>query len=200
MTDTPAVRHINLTISERADLAKQQKIEQAVALFLDLQHDHTWKEIADALDLSLASLKRLTQTTEFNSVYQNALSTVGHDPRLAAITSNLGDLLPMAYRRLRTILSNPQSDDRVAMRAIEKLFDWTRLTENDGNDDPATLTSFLQRNGVRVEGNLNLIQINVPQEFREAFSKFLSPGTPIHDGEVIEVAPATPEEPTGQAD
>jgi len=51
-----------------------------------------------------------------------------------------------------------------------------------------------------VEGNLNLIQINVPQEFREAFSKFLSPGTPIHDGEVIEVAPATPEEPTGQAD
>lgn len=174
--DTPAVRHINLTIAERADLAQQQKIEAAVAMFLDLQHDHTWKEIAQSLDMSLASLKRLSQTTEFNATYQNALSVVGHDPRLAAITSSLGDLLPMAYRRLKTILGNPQGDDRVAMRAIEKLFEWTKLTESDASDDPAALTAFFKNNGVQVEGNLQLVNINVPSEYLEAFGKFLSPG------------------------
>ena len=169
-------RHINLNQNERTALADNLQLEQAVALFLDLTEDHTWPQIADALGLALAALKRLTQTAEFQRVYDDALATVGHDPRLNAVKSSLGDLLPMAYRRLQSILGNPRSDDRTAMRAIEKLFSWTGVDSGTPQDDPAAFQNFLHRFGVNVEGNLNVINaVNIPQEYQAAFAKFLQP-------------------------
>ena len=42
-------RHINLNKRERKDLSHQRTVETAVALFLDLDNDHTWQQIADEL-------------------------------------------------------------------------------------------------------------------------------------------------------
>jgi len=86
-------RHVNLTVGERHDLAENLQVEQAVAMFLDLTQDRTYAEIAQALDMSVAGLKRLTQTDAFKQVYADVLPGVGHDPRLEISRAALRDLV-----------------------------------------------------------------------------------------------------------
>ena len=81
-------RHLNLNRGEREALLRQRTIEQAVALFLDLENDRSWAEIAAELDMSVSSLKRLSQSPDFMTVYEDALATIGHDPRLMSVTAS----------------------------------------------------------------------------------------------------------------
>ena len=183
-------RHINLTQGERAELLERQQMEQAIGLFLDLTADHTWKEIADTLGISLSALKRMTQSGEFQRLYDDTLATVGHDPRLQAVKSSLGDLLPSARRRLALIISNPQSDDRTAMRAIEKLFDWTGVADGVQADDPTMFQNFLKQHGAALQGDVNILNVNIPPEYLDAFARFLRPeGT---DTDVVEADACLP--------
>ncbi len=168
-------RHLNLTQDEREALANRQKMEQAIALFLDLQQDHTWKEIADTLGMSLSALKRMTQTGDFQRMYDDALATVGHDPRLQAIKSTLGDLLPAAYRRLHKIISSEDTDDRAALRAIEKLFSWTGVEDGVQSDDPTMFANFLKQHGAAIAPEVNSLNLNIPPEYLDAYSRFLRP-------------------------
>jgi hypothetical protein len=186
-------RHLNLNQGERTELARQETIEQVTALFLDLEHDHTWQEIADTVGLSVSALKRLTATGEFQTVYDEARATVGHDPRLKAVQSSLADLLPAARRRLEKIIVAGQ-DDRTAMRAIEKLFNWTGVDAGVAQDDPTAFANFLNRHNVTVEGDLNILQVAVPPEFQSAFQKYLHPegSTDVLEGDVLSTASSEP--------
>src|SRR5512142_1740573 len=168
-------RHINLTQDERAELLERQQMEQAIGLFLDLTQDHTWKEIADSLGISLSALKRMTQTGDFQRLYDDALATVGHDPRLQAIKSSLGDLLPAARRRLATIIGDPESDDRTALRAIEKLFEWTGVDEGVMPDDPTMFQNFLKEHGAAVSQEVNILNVSIPPEYLDAYARFVRP-------------------------
>jgi hypothetical protein len=172
-------RHINLNQGERDALLRQRLIEQAVALFLDLETDRTWAQIAGELDMSVSALKRLSQSSDFTSIYEDALATVGHDPRLMAITSSLGDLLPAARRRLEKLITNASTPDGVALKAIEKLFAWTGADSHVDIDNPDAMKNFLNTHGVQVEGNLNVVSMNIPLEYHAAFERYLGgiPGT-----------------------
>jgi hypothetical protein len=168
-------RHVNLTQEERRQLAEQKQMEQAVALFLDLETDHTWKDIAATLGISLSALKRLTQSGEFQRMYEDTLATVGHDPRLQSVKGHLADLLPAAYRRLQGILTNPGTDDRAALRAIEKLFEWTGVDEGMQAEDPVLFQNFMKQHGVTLNGDVNILNMNIPAEYQAAYAKFLQP-------------------------
>jgi hypothetical protein len=174
-------RHLNLNQGEREVLARQRQIEAAVALFLDLETDRTWAEIAGELDISVSSLKRLSQSSDFLLVYEDALATIGHDPRLQAVTSSLGDLLPAARRRLQQLITNNDTPDGVALKAIERLFQWTGADSKIETDNPEALKNFLQQNNVTVEGNMTVI--NIPDEYQNAFQRFLGGSTDIVEGE-----------------
>ena len=175
-------RHINLNQGEREALARQRLVEAAVAFFLDLETDRTWTEIAAELDISLSALKRLTQSSDFLVVYEDALATVGHDPRLQAVTSSLGDLLPAARRRLQKLITEDGTPDGVALKAIERLFQWTGADSGIETDNPDVLKNFLQQNNVRVEGNLTVV--NIPADYQDAFQRFLGGNTDTVAGEV----------------
>jgi len=175
-------RHLNLNQGEREALARQRQIESTVALFLDLENDRTWSEIAAELDISVSALKRLTQAPDFMSVYEDALATIGHDPRLQAVTSSLGDLLPAARRRLQKLIMEDETPHGVALKAIERLFTWTGADSKIETDNPDALRNFLQQNNVKVEGDLNVI--NIPAEYRDAFQRYLGGNTDIVAGEV----------------
>lgn len=174
-------RHINLNQGEREALARQRQIESAVALFLDLTTDHTWAEIAAELNISVSALKRLTQAPDFMSIYEEALATIGHDPRLLAVTSSLGDLLPAARRRLGTLITDTNTPDGVALKAIERLFQWTGADSKIEVDNPDMLKNFLSQHNVQVQGDLNIV--NIPPEYQAAFERFLGGDRDIVAGE-----------------
>jgi hypothetical protein len=178
-------RHLNLTQGEREALARQRQIEQAVALFLDLETDRTWTQIAAELDMSVSALKRLSQSADFMAVYEDALATIGHDPRLMAVTSSLGDLLPAARRRLERLITSADTPDGVALKAIERLFQWTGADSRIETDNPEALKNFLNQHNVQIQGDLNII--NIPPEYQQAFERYLG-------GEVIEAEVCKDEE------
>jgi len=182
-------RHLNLTQGEREALARQRQIEQAVALFLDLENDRTWAQIAAELDLSVSALKRLSQSADFMTVYEDALATIGHDPRLMAVTSSLGDLLPAARRRLESLITSNDTPDGVALKAIERLFQWTGADNQIETDNPEALKNFLNQHNVQIQGDLNII--NIPPEYQRAFERYLG-------GDVIEGEVSTDQTPAGK--
>ena len=175
-------RHINLNQGEREALLRQRTIEQAVVLFLDLENDRSWAQIAAELDMSVSSLKRLTQSSDFILVYEDALAAVGHDPRLQAVTASLGDLLPAARRRLQTLITNTGTADGVALKAIEKIFEWTGVDSAQELDSPDALKNFLSTHGVTVQGDLNVMQLNIPDEYKAAFDRYLGGGRDTIEG------------------
>src|SRR5512136_2212109 len=90
-------RHLNLTAPEREALADQRLIERAISMFLDLEQDRTWNQIAQELGISISELKRMTRKPEFQRIYDQTTVAIGHDPRLQAVVSTLPDLLPLAF-------------------------------------------------------------------------------------------------------
>jgi hypothetical protein len=175
-------RHINLTQDERRDLAENLLIERAIAMFLDLDQDRTWKQIADELGVSLSELKRLTRKPEFQRKYDETTVAIGHDPRLQAVSSAMSDLLPLAYRQLRDLLTKGDVRDDVRLKAVLEVMKMNHVGENEAVDDPRELTNFLKANGVRIEGDV-IVNMGLPDEYKEAFRKF-NCGTDILDGEV----------------
>jgi hypothetical protein len=184
-------RHINLNQGEREALLRQRTIEQAVALFLDLENDRTWSQIAAELDMSVSALKRLSQSPDFMTVYEDALATIGHDPRLMSVTASLGDLLPAARRRLEKLITSDDTPAGVQLKSIERLFEWTGADQRQEIDDPNALRNFLGQHGVQVQGDLNVMQFNIPSEYQQAFERFLGGNTDIgaadSEDQIVEV-------------
>jgi hypothetical protein len=89
-------RRLSLIKSEKKAIHRSLMIERAVALFLDIDHDHTWDEIARELGVSMVSLKDLTKSDEFVEKYSEFYAELGHDPRLRASQAALVDMLPAA--------------------------------------------------------------------------------------------------------
>ena len=186
-------RHINLTGGERTGLAANLQIERAIALFLDLEQDRTWKQIAEELGISVSELKRITKEPEFQRLYDTATVSIGHDPRLQAITSSLPDLLPTAFRQLRKLLTADETRDDVRLKVIIKIMEFNKVGEEQGVEDPRELSNFLNENNVRIEGDV-VVNLGVPEEYRKAFQRFT--GTDIVEGAIrnldTEATPATP--------
>lgn len=157
-------RAIKLRKDERKELKKRQQLETAVAMFLDLNEDHSWEEVAEACGLSLIGLKDLTKTEEFMQVYNEHFAELGHDPRLKASQAALTDLLAPAIRAIRSVLSDSQAPASAKMKAA---FEVIRLNGLEAIDpkgtDKSELQEFLKNAGVHIE-NMN---ITLPPEYIE---------------------------------
>ena len=164
-------RHLRLTKTERAELAKHTQIEEAVALYLDLEQDLSNKEIADRLGLSVSSLKRLVLTPEFTRIYEEALAMLGHSPRLMATAQALPDLLPAAYRTLRRLVTSADVPDAVALKAAERILAINRVGSERNEEDPRDLAKFLEVTGTHVDGDLNVLQFQMPPAYKAMFEK-----------------------------
>jgi hypothetical protein len=167
----PGSRHLNLTKSERTELATQQQIERVVVMFLDLEQDRTWKQIAEEAGMTFSQLKKLVNRPEFQKVYDEATVAIGHDPRLRAITTALPNLLPLAYRRLTNILADESVRPDITLKAINDVMRLNHVGEEKEFGDPREMKNFLQQNNVKLEGDM-IVNLNVPKEFQDAFRKF----------------------------
>ncbi len=147
-------RKIKLNSQERAIFSKQQQIETAVMLFLDIEKDHTWEEIAGELGISVQSLKDLTKTQQFVDVYDQHFAELGHDPRLKSAQAAIVDLLPLAVRELRELLTDGDVPASVRFRAIEKIIELNGIGPAKGGQmDRHELMEFLKGANVQITQN-----------------------------------------------
>jgi len=148
-------RKIKLRQEERALFNRQQMIERAVILFLDTQEDHSWEEIATDLGISVMALKDLTKTQDFMDAYDSHFAELGHDPRTKGARAALADMLPLAVRQLRSLLTAGDTPASVKIKAIEKIFELNGVGPAKGGAmDRNELMNFLK------EANISLTQNN----------------------------------------
>lgn len=149
-------RRISLTNGERKSLLKQKNVEKAVALFLDLENNHSWAEIAKELGISVMALKDLTKTDDFMTIYDAYFVDLGHDPRLRATQQAISDLLPRAMTELRRMLIDPEVAAPTRLNIIREIFKYAGIQEpTPAKSDKAELAEFLKGMEVNVE-NVNV--------------------------------------------
>jgi hypothetical protein len=161
-------RKIKLNSQERAIFSRSQMIETAVRLFLDIEQDHTWEEIAGELGISILALKDLTKTQEFIDVYDQHFAELGHDPRLRSAQAAIVDLLPLAVRELRELLTDGDVPASVRFRAIEKIIELNGIgPQKGGQMDRHELMEFLKG------ANINVTQNNIQAPFDGNISAYV---------------------------
>jgi hypothetical protein len=172
-------RKIKLRAADRAQLVRRQKAEAACALFLDVERGLTWKEVALELGISIGALKDLTKTPEFDEAYNNLFPELGHDPRYQAARGVVGDMLPLAVKELKNILTDGRTPAGVRLKAIERILTLNGLQEpqNQGSDRQE-LARFLVEHRIKLE----TVGVVVPAEYQKALE--LATGGPID--EVVE--------------
>lgn len=147
-------RKIKLNAEEKRLLNRSEMIERAVRLFLDLDGDHTWQEIAGELGVSIMALKDLTKTQEFIEVYDQHFAELGHDPRLRSAQAAIVDLLPLAVRELKELVSDKSVPPSVRFRAVEKILDLNGVGPQKGGQlDRHELMEFLRGANISITQN-----------------------------------------------
>jgi hypothetical protein len=186
MTDDTAItpakkpRKQQLSKEDRTALAKRRQIEQAVSYFLDLEQSRTLKQIADEMEISVSALKRLTNDPQFQEVYDEVMMNLGHHPRLQALNTQLPDLIPLGYQALKRLLS-PGTAHTAQVSAVKLLFDTLRIGDQVREEDPQALENYMRGKGVVIQNNVMNVNLPIPEEYRQAFSKWMG------NGEVVDV-------------
>jgi hypothetical protein len=172
-------RAIKLRQGERRTLLRQQRVETAVSMFLDLRQSYSWQDIADDLDISVMALKDLTKTKEFNDCYNSFYVELGHDPRLKASQMALTDLLPNAVQELRGLLTSAETPPSVKIKVIQEIFKQNGLGAPESNkSDRGDLAKFLKDVGVNIE-NVNVLKL--PDEYERAEKEYVDAVTEIKE-------------------
>jgi hypothetical protein len=164
-------RRLQLSQGERKALARNQKIESVVALFLDLQGNHTWEEIAREVGLSIMGLKDLTKSDEFIAVYNQHFVELGHDPRLRASQAAIVDLLPAAVNELKTMLVSNETPASVKFNAIKEILKLNGIEGSKaGQNDKQEVAEFLKKLGTTTINNVN---VNMPAEYADKITQYI---------------------------
>ena len=174
-------RRINLTRDERADLVRQERVEAAVALFLDITTHRTTQQIAEELGITRKQLKALTHQQDFIDLYNEHFIELGHDPRLQAVRAGLADLLPHAFDQMSYLLINEDTPASVRLKAVLKVMELNGVRPQDPKgSNKRELAEFLKDAGATLIGTQ--INYNVPTEYDEALGEVI-------EGVITEVEP-----------
>jgi len=162
-------RRISLTDEERRMFSRQQKIETAVAMFLDIETGYSWQEIANELGITVNALKGLTKSDDFMNAYAAHYAELGHDPRLAATRAALADMLPAAVRTLKEILADRSASPSARIKAVEDILRLNGIDQpKNSNSDKSEMIKFLNEVGVKI----GTLTINVPQQYAEKLKDY----------------------------
>jgi DNA-binding CsgD family transcriptional regulator len=182
-------RRLALTAQERERFQEQELIERAVSYYLDIYDKHSTQDIADALGISVHSLRNLIRSEEFEKVYSRHYVELGHDPRLQATRNAMVDLLGDSMEALKDVLARGTGSAKV--QAIKMVWDYVGIKKPDVPDsDRKEAIEFLKEAGIKVEN----VNVNLPPEYAQAIDGYDN----AVDGEFRDVP--TPELPDDTGD
>jgi hypothetical protein len=105
---------------------------------------------------------------------------LGHDPRFRAVQGALADMLPLAIRELKNLLTLPGTPAGVRLKATEKIMDLNGISKpQQQHSDRQELVWFLVEHKINFED----LAVPVPPEYAEAM-RSLPDG--VVEGEVVE--------------
>ena len=184
-------RSIKLTRDEREAFLYREKVEKCVAMFLDLNRELTWAQIAKELKISVPSLHNLTKSELFNEKYNEYFSELGHDPRIKVSQQALADMVPLAVRTLREILIDPEASSAARLKAVEQVFRMAGVESiSQKQSDKSELQKFLLDRGVKVDNIDVSIQLSPLQE--KARQMLANPPSDVVVGTFVESAAQDP--------
>ena len=170
-------RMIKLRRGEQRELRERQLVEGAIALFLDLEGYRTWDQIAEELGISTSKLRDLTKSDLFDELYNKMFGELGHDPRYLAAQAELSNLLPVALRELKRLLTSENTPPTTRLKAVENIIRWNQLEiKQQQVSNRRELAEFLDE--VQVGNTINII---LPAEYEKAMEE-----ADIIEGELVE--------------
>ncbi|MCX6064777.1 MAG: hypothetical protein NT121_03355, partial [Chloroflexi bacterium] len=128
-------------------------------------------QIAQTLGLSLASLKRLTQTEEFRDIYENTLVDIGHSPRLKSTRTSIDEMLPVAARVIRNLLTDPNTPPGVKLKAAQHILEYAPKDGGSG-DQVKEFQAFLSAFADKAR---ETVRVTVPDAYQDAMKQFADP-------------------------
>ncbi len=173
-------------LSPEYPLFKEAVAERAAGMYLDIQRAWSLDEIANALGMSAKRLRTFVRTDPvFKKKYGEIFARITEDPGPRSIQMKVVEnLLPAAYNTLRDELS-PTAPWGVRQKARQDVFrlagvEQLKPSESDRQEVARFLTQF---------GDVN-INVNVPDEYREAVAKYLPASTAPGEPSQSEGSPA----------
>jgi len=178
---TDGRRRLQLTEQERREFQERERIEKLVSMFLDLERKFTRQEMCDELGVSNKTIKRLTETDLFKEIYEDHLSTLGHDPRLQAVQSGLIDLLPYAFEQLKVAVTGLNVPWTVKYKAIQDIMRLNGIQPKAvAQSDRKELAEFL--GGLSRAPQIGEMHVHLPESYRDAQRA-------AEDGDIVTVEP-----------
>jgi hypothetical protein len=181
-------RRLQLNQNEKQELRTSAMIDSLVFMMLDLSEDSlTYSEMAEELDITVAQLKNLTRTEEFQDRWNERFMQLGTDPRVQATHAHIVELLPMAFTALKDGITDPDVPWTAKRDFIFKVFDLSGIERPENiRNDRKEAENFLSELGDHEDGQ---IVITVPTSYVEAMEKFNQPqdDDDVVEGEVREV-------------
>ncbi len=155
-----------LTVAERKELAREQELVQLYEMRTCIERRYTLQEQAEALGVSVATIKRWAASEEFKRVAAQ-LRPAASIMLSAARDYVAEELLPLSVKRAKELLENPETKDSTLAAVIREIW-----RQTFGAGDPVAeheaqgAMEFLKAQGVSI-GTMNVIVQNVAPEYRD---------------------------------
>ena len=177
---TTDVSH-QLTNADRKELVREQELVKLYEMRTCIERRYTLQEQADALSVSVATIKRWAASEEFKRVAAQ-LRPAASIMLSAARDYVAEELLPLSVRRAKELLEDPETKGSTLAAVIREIW-----RQTFGSSDPVAehdaqgAMEFLKAQGVSI-GTMNVIVQNVAPEYRE---KLLDAVPEVIDGQTV---------------
>ena len=180
-------RRLQLNAKERANYRESLLIDRLVLMILTLdENSKTYEEMAEELDITVAQLKNLTRTEEFQERYNQHFMELGQDPRVEITQSRIVELLPQVFLQMQEGLTDPEVPWTAKWKIMEKVLDLAGIDKPDLIDNERKEIEEFLLNKSESEDS---IQIIIPGKYMETMEKYNQGETidnAVEDEDIIE--------------
>ena len=183
--DTRDVSH-QLTVAERIALEREAELVKLYEMRTSLEPRYTLADQAEALGVSVATVKRWAATEEFAAVAAKMAPPTVSPMAGVARDYLMNELLPLAMTTAKAILLDAEAKASTKAAIIKDVMHQAlggTVQDTDGSDRRDAM-GFLRERGVQVHGDINVVINNLdgaPAEYRAALLDT------VVDADVVEV-------------
>jgi hypothetical protein len=179
-------RRLQLNASERREIQQSRQIDEIILMMLDFENSWTYAEMAEELGISVASMKNLTRTEEFEKRYAEYYYDLGRDPRVKLTQARVAELLPTALLQLRKGLEDPDVPWTAKTKLIQEVFELSGIKKPESvQNDRKELEQFLLEKRNESGGQDN-VTINIPTTYLDRLNEYRNEVDETEDEDVVE--------------